>query len=91
MPEENEKRRGRQGRKTPLPPVWDESEERPPWLPSAPWKIDGDPEYVPGDGKHWKRIRQVLVDFDNDTIEAWKDEIQTQLLVVRLLIPTPIE
>jgi len=83
VPQVEEGRKGGRRGKMPLPPTWDESEEHPPWLPSAPWKIDGDPDYVPGDGKHWKTIREALADFDNDTIDGWKDEIQTQLLVVR--------
>ena len=68
------------------PPEWSTSNDYPSWLPSAPWKIDGDPDHIPGDGKHWEHTRKLVEDFDNETITGWKDEIQTQLLVVRLLL-----
>jgi len=38
-----------------------------------------------GNGKHWDRCREMLTKFDTENIESWKDEIQTQLLVVRFL------
>ena len=68
----------------PAPPGWTESKGYPSWLPSAPWKIDGDPDDVPGDGKHWESARKLVEDFDAATVAGWKDEVETQLLVVRL-------
>ena len=68
----------------PVPPGWSESNDYPSWLPSAPWKIDGDPDDVPRDGKHWEKARKLVEDFDDATITGWKDEVETELLVVRL-------
>jgi len=69
-----------------VPPEWSVVNDYASWLPSAPWKIDGDPDHVPGDGKHWEHARELVEDFDDATITGWKDEVQTQLLVVRPLI-----
>ena len=69
----------------PFPPGWNVENDYPPWLPSAPWMAEEGPEEVPKDGEHWERARKLVEDYDAGTIAGWKDEVQTQLLVVRLL------
>ena len=60
---------------------------RPTWLPSDPWKtfsdLDSDTTPTPGKSdQHLERCRELIKKFDSTTINGWKDEIQTQLLVV---------
>jgi len=83
VPEQNQRRKAHRYRR-PVPPGWNEWTRYPSWLPSAPWKIEGDPDEVPGDGKHWESARKLVEDFDAATVAGWKDEVQTQLLVVCL-------
>jgi len=54
---------------------------RPPYLAEDPWKSSGEPEPL-RDGKHWRKCRETLTKFDLETTDTWRDEIQTQLLVV---------
>lgn len=57
----------------------------PPWLPSDPPKLNEDDENdTPTDGSHWERVKRLLVRFDTSVANDWKDEIQNQLVVVRI-------
>jgi len=80
---------------SPSPPYPLVNDSKPEWLPEGPCGLIDNHEDVEKDiwteplqGKHWDECRSMLKKHDTNALQEWNDEINTQLLVVRLIFDT---